>query len=83
MTVAVMKMSLTRSEYFRWISYYQSKNPEIEEIQLAVIASMVARGLGSKDAKAEDFIISKTTPSKQKELEMDANDVGNFFSGML
>ena len=83
MTVAVMKLSLTRAEYFKWISYYQNKNPEIQEIQLAVISSMIARGLGSKDSSADDFIISKMSKNTSPDTPMDTEAVSNFFQAML
>ena len=78
-----MKSSLTRSEYMKWLSYYKYKSPDINEIQMAILMSITARQAGSKDSKADDFILSYVADTKPASQEMDATEVGNFFAGML
>ncbi len=66
MPVARMRNVLTRREFYGWLSYFSEPNPDIPETQMATLSLMVAHGLGSKDAKIEDFLIRKPS-NKQKE----------------
>ena len=83
MTVAMMKSSMTQSEYVRWLRYFHFKRADIQETQLAIIASMVAVGLGNKKASPNDFILSYKEPIPAKGKGMASEDVANFFAGML
>ena len=83
MPVSVMKAVITRNEFDKWMIYLQNKQPEIQEIQLAVLSTLVANGLGSK-SKVHDFLISK--PEKNTAdtptAGMDAASVRSAFSGI-
>jgi len=59
-TVADLHEKLTYKEFQGWVSYLNSKGPDVSEIQLAVLTNLVASGLGSKKSKVTDFILSKT-----------------------
>ncbi len=82
MPVDVMKSVLTAVDYQKWVSYYQYKQPEITEIQLAVLSSMVSNGLGGK-AKVEDFLLSKQDSRMEDKTPqvMTENEVRSVFSG--
>ena len=63
-----MKNVLSYTEYNRWFVYLSNKKPDVAEVQLATISTLIAQGLGNKDAKMRDFLITKTddeTPKKQ------------------
>lgn len=68
------------SEYRGWISYLQEDEPDIPEIQLAVLSTLVSNGLGGK-SKVSDFIIRKTKPEINKN-GLDINQVRSAF-GLL
>ncbi len=59
-----MKEILTTSEFNKWIAYLSFKNPDVNEIQLAVLSTLVSNGLGGK-AKVNDFIVSKVAEEKK------------------
>ena len=83
MTVAVMKTTMTRTEIVKWLSYYTYKQPDITEIQLATIGVLVSAGLGNKNAKIDDFLVSKGNTKPQDPTEvMQSDEVAGFF-GML
>ena len=66
MPVFYMKAILPDEEYDQWMTYLRYKKPNVEEVQLAVLSSMVSAGLGGK-GKVDDFLISnKTIKKKQK-----------------
>ena len=46
------------SEYNKWLIFLKDDEPDVTEIQLAVLSTLVSNGLGGK-AKVKDFIISK------------------------
>ena len=88
MPVVVLKNTITKTEYLKWLSYHKYKAPDPTEIQLAVISAMIAQGLGSKDSTAEDFLLHKRKVQEAREAEandtpeMNPNEVESFF-GML
>ena len=41
-----------------WVTYLNTKDPDIQEIQMAVLSLQVSSGLGAKNPKLEDFLIS-------------------------
>lgn len=55
---------MTPSEYNGWMIYLSNKQPDVTEIQLAVLSSLVSNGLGSKRS-VDDFILSKSERTKQ------------------
>ena len=84
MPVIMLRSMIDKTEYYDWLRYFKYKSPDSLELQMAVLTAMVAQGLGSKNATAEDFIIHKKYGATEEETphEMDANEVGSFF-GML
>ncbi len=65
---------LTPNDYYKWVAYLSHKKPEVTEIQLAVLSTLVSNGLGGK-AKVDDFLIS--IEKKQKEKPLTAFDSFN------
>jgi len=82
MPVSVMKSVLTRSEYLKWLQYNKYKSPEIAEIQMSILMSMISRGLGSKKAKPEDFMISKVAEERPLDKPLSMDEVGAFFGAL-
>ncbi len=74
MPVSVMKLTLSQNEYKKWILYLQHKQPEITEIQLAVLSTLVSNGLGSK-SKVDEFILSKPKKVVKKKSGISEADV--------
>ena len=65
-----------------WLSYFRYDEPDVQEMQLAVLSTLVSNGLGGK-AKVTDFLIRKPdnpTVSIGKEMSPDA--VKSVFSGI-
>ena len=54
-----MKTVISPSEFSRWVRYFQFKQPDETEIQLATLALLVSVGLGNKKAKYDDFLVNK------------------------
>jgi len=77
---------LTPTEYIGWMKYFSNKPPDIPEVQLAIISTLIANAMGSKKkAKVDDFIISKQISKKDKRgpLEpMPENEVRSTFAGI-
>ena len=83
MPVVLLRAVMSKTEFYDWLRYFKYKQPDAPEIQMAVLTAMVAQGLGSKKANAEDFIIHKLKPKAEDEPhEMASEDVASFF-GML
>lgn len=68
MPVSVMRNVLTTDEYHKWLSYFKYKQPEINEVQLAMIGSLIVSAAGGK-SEVSDFLISNTEPAKPKILD--------------
>ncbi|RLA73551.1 MAG: hypothetical protein DRG30_06135 [Epsilonproteobacteria bacterium] len=57
------------------MKYLNSKQPDIQEMQMAILISIVAQGLGSKTATVDSFIISgkdHTSTVQQKATAFDS-----------
>ena len=54
-----MKSVLTVEEYQKWVSYFTYQEPDVPEIQMAVLSNMVAAGLGAKKTKIDNFLVRK------------------------
>lgn len=50
-------------EYNKWLLFLQDEEPDVNEIQLAVLSTLVSNALGGK-SKVNDFIVRKP---KQKQ----------------
>jgi len=83
MTVGQMKQSLTKQEYYNWLRYFNHKQPDVTEIQLAVISLIASTGLGNKNAKLEDFLVSKGSQPSAKTEVLSSDEVQNFFGGLV
>lgn len=68
------------SEYNKWLIFLRDDEPDVSEIQLAVLSTLVSNGLGGK-AKIKDFIIRKKDQSKPKTAT--ANDLRSAFGGLI
>ena len=81
MSVVAMKASMPQKEFNGWVLYLSEKGPDIEEIQLAVLSTLVSQGLGGK-SKVEDFILSKVQEPKKTNEVMSASDISAVFSAV-
>ena len=74
MPVFALKATLPHSEYMGWLSYLRYEEPDVQEIQLAVLSTLVSSGLGNKKAKVDNFLIrdrgvsKKTTGASENEV---------------
>ena len=59
MPVYVLKATMPHSEFMGWLSYMRHEEPDVQEIQLAVLSTLVSSGLGNKKAKVDNFLIRK------------------------
>ncbi len=66
MPVAVMKAVLTRSEFLKWLAYFRDKPADANEVQMAVLTSLVSAAMGNKKVKMSDFMITKDRPKNKK-----------------
>ena len=65
-TVANLHNQMSYKEFEGWVSYLNTKGPNVAEVQMAVLSNLVASGLGSKNSKVDDFLVSsKKSPTKQ------------------
>jgi len=62
-------MMITSSEFDDWLLYFEKKPPDVQEIQMAVLTTLVTNALGGKEAKVSDYILSGDKPKKT------ANDI--------
>ncbi len=85
MPVFVMKQVLPHTEYRKWLSYLQYQEPDTQEIQLAVLSTIVSNALGGK-SKVKDYLINKPEERlEQRRLRtkgMSASQVAAVFSGV-
>ena len=56
---------MTKMEFDGWMVYLMNKGPTVDEIQMAVLSSLVSNGLGSKRT-VDDFLITKKATKKTK-----------------
>jgi len=55
----MLKTIMPVSEYNKWLIFLKDDEPDVTEIQLAVLSTLVSNGLGGK-AKVSDFILRKS-----------------------
>lgn len=81
--VSAMKSVVSVSEFNKWVKYFAQKPPDINEIQTAVLSTLVSNGLGGK-AKVDNFILSgKNGKVKKKDPNQVANEFKSAFRSML
>ena len=81
-TVADLHEKITYKEFQGWVSYLNSKGPDVTEVQLAVLSNLVASGLGSKNSKVTDFILSTTGEKVKPKTSFDSfNAIATDFKG--
>ncbi len=80
--VRVMRQMLTSTEYMGWVQYFEHKPPDIPEVQLAIISTLIANAMGSKrKSKVSDFIISKQVEKQERKLRpMEDNEIRSTFA---
>ena len=83
MPVFMLRSVMPHSEYMAWLSYFRYDEPDVQEMQLAVLSTLVSNGLGGK-AKVPDFLIRKpdTTPVSNNNNVMSADAVRAVFSSV-
>ena len=77
-----MKAVVTQPEFDLWMLYFHQKQPDVTELQLAVLSAIASNGLGGK-TKVEDFILSGKGNKKSKPKEMSPDDVAMAMRSML
>ena len=81
-TVAALHEKMTYKEFEGWVSYLNTKGPDVNEVQMAVLSNLVASGLGSKNSKVDNFLISgKTSPKKQHTSFDSFNNIASDYQG--
>lgn len=65
-----LRQTMPQDEYYGWMTYLKNKPPDIMEQQIAVLSTLVSNGLGGK-AKVTDFLLSKVTEQKPKQITAD------------
>ena len=55
---------MPHKELMGWLSYMRYEEPDVQEIQLAVLSTLVSSGLGNKKAKVDNFLIRKRAPTQ-------------------
>ena len=81
MPVSIMKLTLTQNEYHKWLRYLQYKQPEVQEIQMAVLTTVASNAMGGK-SKVDDFLLSKPPKPAKKHVGMSSNDVRAALMGL-
>jgi hypothetical protein len=83
--VFMLRSVLPNSEYHKWLAFMQYKEADTQEIQMAVLSSIVSNALGGK-AKVKDFLINKPEERiEQRRLKtrgMSDSQVSAVFSGI-
>ena len=65
-TVADLHDKISYKEFEGWVSYLNTKGPDVAEVQMAVLSNLVASGLGAKNSKVDNFLISsKSAPTSE------------------
>ena len=80
MPVTVMRQVLTHAEFTKWLAYFKYKQPDVTEIQLAVLSTIVASAAGNKDVKVKDFLISNKSGEPPKPIS--SNEIKSIFGAM-
>ena len=82
--VSAMKRVLSAEEFSGWIKYLAQKPPDVQEIQMAILATIVSNALGGK-AKVEKFILSGKNNKSDKPGgdAISPESVKTLFRGML
>ena len=80
MPVSELNTRLTKKEYHQWIAYFNQKQPDVQEMQMAILTSMVAQGLGSKKAQMNDFLIHKLKPTDNELKPLPMGDIEAVFA---
>lgn len=75
-SVIEMKRVLSYDEYTGWYAYLSKKPPEINEIQMATLMSMIGNMFGGK-TKPIDFMISPSVRKNGNGLKSTAFDSFN------
>lgn len=73
MPVFMLKTIMPMDEYNKWLIFLAEDEPDIPEMQLAVLSTLVSNALGGK-AKVKDFLIRQPKTSESKKGVSD-NDV--------
>ena len=79
--VLTMKSMLTSKEFFGWVKYFNAQEPDVPEIQMAVLSNIVSSALGGK-SKIEDFLIRKQKPKQSSHKIMSPQEVSAVFAGI-
>lgn len=66
-TVADLHEKITYAEFEGWVSYLNQKGPDVAEMQMAVLSNLVASGLGVKNSKVENFLMSNKQAKETKQ----------------
>ena len=58
---------MSAKEYEGWLMYFNTKSPDIQEMQMAMLMHMVAQALGAKNSRVDDYILSNYKKEEKKQ----------------
>jgi len=64
---------LTKDELHGWLRYYHTKDADANEVQMAMLLSMLNNYMGGKQ-KPKDFIVSNNKPTTRRDTPQTAYD---------
>ena len=67
MPVFILRQTIPKSEYTKWMSFFHFQEPDTYEIQLATLSSLVFNAIGGK-SKVKDYLINK--PAEREETRI-------------
>ena len=64
---------ITKDELYGWMRYYNTKEADVNEVQMAMLLSMLSNYMGGKQ-KPKDFILSSKRKPKHQDKPHTAFD---------
>lgn len=78
-----MKSVMPVSEFNGWMKYYAQKPPDVQELQMAVLCTIVSNAVGGK-SKVDDFILSnKDANSNSSTSAITPEQVSSIFNALI
>jgi len=78
MTVHVMERSMSEQELYNWSVYLKNEKPDVNELQMAVLANMISSYMGNKKSKFENFLIRKQNKETTNKPMSNSSILGAF-----
>ena len=80
MTVTEIKLSMSVNEFNGWKRYLEHEPTNSVEVQLALIAQMMASFMGTKKPKLEDYLITQFKERKPQQEPITGKQILAIFS---